>query len=83
MNEGERQVRIVVGPTVHWYLQKSDYYLILHREDGPAIEWTDGRCTWWLHGQIYTFAEWCDRVKLSEEEKTMLLLRLKSSTYAA
>ena len=22
-----------------------------HREDGPAIEWPDGRCEWWINGK--------------------------------
>jgi len=24
---------------------------ILHREDGPAVEWTDGTKFWWLNGE--------------------------------
>ena len=23
----------------------------LHREDGPAVEWPDGMCEWWLNGE--------------------------------
>ena len=25
----------------------------LHREDGPAIEWTDGTKAWWLNGKCH------------------------------
>ena len=26
---------------------------ILHREDGPAVEWNDGRKDWWLNGMCH------------------------------
>ena len=26
---------------------------VLHRTDGPAIEWTDGTKDWWHHGLIH------------------------------
>lgn len=26
----------------------------LHREDGPAVEWSDGYKEWWIHGVEYT-----------------------------
>ena len=26
---------------------------ILHREDGPAIEYTDGSTEWWLNGELH------------------------------
>ncbi len=32
--------------TKRWYLNK-----LLHREDGPAIEYTDGATYWWLNGK--------------------------------
>jgi hypothetical protein len=25
-----------------------------HREDGPAVEWTDGSKQWWIHGEQLT-----------------------------
>lgn len=30
----------------------------LHREDGPAIEYTDGKHSFWLDGQFYTAKNW-------------------------
>lgn len=36
----------------------------LHREDGPAAEWTDGTKAWYLNGQCHRedgpAAEWAD-----------------------
>ena len=26
---------------------------IIHREDGPAIEWSDGSKEWWLNGEFH------------------------------
>jgi len=31
-----------------WYLND-----VLHREDGPAIEWYDGMQSWYLNGKYY------------------------------
>ena len=30
---------------------------LLHRTDGPAIEWADGTKEWWLNGEALTEAE--------------------------
>jgi hypothetical protein len=35
--------------TVRWYLNDK-----LHREDGPAIEWSNGTREWYLHGKRVT-----------------------------
>lgn len=35
-----------------WYLNG-----VLHREDGPAVEWVNGYKSWWLHGQRVTKAK--------------------------
>ncbi len=40
---------------------------ILHREDGPAVEWTNGGKEWWLDGG------WCS-------ERTFLQLTSKEIT---
>jgi len=32
----------------YWYL-----YGLLHREDGPAIEWVDGDKSWYHHGYLH------------------------------
>jgi hypothetical protein len=48
---------------------------ILHRTDGPAIEWTSGYKDWYLCGSCYTFDEWLDRTTgLTDEEKVMFKL---------
>lgn len=33
----------------------------LHREDGPAIIWSNGYTDWWYNGTplSYTFRKWC------------------------
>ena len=31
---------------------------LLHRDDGPAIEWADGNKEWWLNGKEYTKEEY-------------------------
>ena len=48
----EYTVRVYAGGSKFWYL--NDEY---HREDGPAIEDSDGSKEWWLNG-----------VEVSEEE---------------
>ena len=35
---------------------------ILHREDGPAIEWADGNKTWYLNGQFLIEKEFNTRM---------------------
>ena len=32
-----------------WYNSKDQF----HREDGPAIEYTNGNKSWWLNGQLH------------------------------
>ena len=34
--------------STNWYLNKK-----LHREDGPAVEYTDGHKSWWLSGRLH------------------------------
>jgi len=34
--------------TKRWYLND-----VLHRVDGPAIEWWNGDCVWYLHGNLH------------------------------
>jgi hypothetical protein len=34
--------------TRYWYRNG-----LLHREDGPAVEWADGSREWWLHGELH------------------------------
>ena len=45
--------------STHYYIKgsanKSAWYQhgILHREDGPAIEYTDGKKSWWQYGKLH------------------------------
>jgi hypothetical protein len=47
----EYTVRVSADKT-KWYLNGQ-----LHREDGPAVEYTDGDKSWFLNGQRVTEAE--------------------------
>lgn len=47
---------------------------MLHREDGPALEWYDGKSEWYLNGDRYSFDDWCKILKISDEDKTLLKL---------
>lgn len=48
---------------------------VLHCEDGPAIKYNDGGCWWFIDGTEYTFDEWCEKLNLSDEDKTVLYLK--------
>ena len=41
---------LIIDPdgTKFWYLNRK-----LHREDGPAIEYSDGSIEWWLNGKLH------------------------------
>jgi len=39
---------ILPGPMKRWELDGK-----LHREDGPAIEWSNGDKQWWLNGKCH------------------------------
>jgi len=41
-------VKIDEHGTKHWYIDGK-----LHREDGPAIECTNGASVWWIHGELH------------------------------
>jgi hypothetical protein len=41
-----------------WYLNNK-----LHREDGPAVEYTDGTKLWYFHGVKLSETEWRKRVQ--------------------
>jgi hypothetical protein len=34
---------------------------IFHREDGPAVEWSDGEKCWWLNGENLSEEEFLKR----------------------
>jgi hypothetical protein len=60
-----------------WYKEGTD---ILHRTEGPAVEWSDGSKEWWLYGKLHRtdgpaieysngFTEWyLNGIQLTEEE---------------
>lgn len=41
----------VAPAATSWY--KDSKMRILHREDGPAVEWSDGSRQWYLDGQLH------------------------------
>ena len=43
------------------YFYKNIEMKILHREDGPAVEWWDGRKSWYLNGEKLTEQEFLKR----------------------
>jgi hypothetical protein len=42
------QVRVYPNGTKEWYLNGK-----LHREDGPAVEYSDGTKYWYLNGKLH------------------------------
>lgn len=49
---------------------------MLHREDGPAVEWEDGNKAWWINGNKLTEEEFNERTNpkkaIIEEIKVLL-----------
>jgi len=46
------EVRVYPRGSKHWYLNGKQ-----HREDGPAVEYSDGDKSWWLDDKCYTESE--------------------------
>ena len=46
------EVRVYDNGTKYWYLNGK-----LHREDGPAIEWSSGNKAWYLNGKLLSEQE--------------------------
>jgi hypothetical protein len=46
-----------------------------HRTDGPAYEGANGDKEWWVDDQPLTFTEWVDRVAVTEQERTLLMIK--------
>ena len=44
----EYTVKVYDTGDKHWYLNG-----LLHREDGPAVEWPDGTKSWYLNGKLH------------------------------
>ncbi len=48
------------------------YWGVLHRVDGPAIEWASGSKEWWLNGKLYLYRQSHRRaVKKKLKNKTL------------
>jgi hypothetical protein len=48
---------------------------IMHRTDGPAIEWDDGRKSWYLYGKSLSLDGWLDQnPDMTDEGKVMCKL---------
>ena len=58
------------GEILSWYEDGK-----LHRTDGPAIEWSDGDCSWFLDNVSMTFEAWCEKLHLTKEEITLIKLK--------
>lgn len=49
---------------------------MLHRTDGPAIEFQNGYQEWWLNGSWLSFEHWLDKnPEMTDEEKVMYKLQ--------
>jgi hypothetical protein len=58
----------------------SVFYMLgggFHREDGPAVTFSDGTKCWYLHGQIYFFNQYLKELKKTKSAKEILMLSLK------
>jgi hypothetical protein len=48
----------------------------IHRTDGPAAEFSNGKVAWYLNGDNLSFDEWLDKnTALTDEEKVMMKLK--------
>jgi hypothetical protein len=52
------------------FYHKDKEMIILHREDGPAIEYAGGRKEWWLDDKLVSEAE---HKRLTRKEPTILI----------
>lgn len=65
---------ILWDKTRQYYMRNPENYLVLHRDDGPAIEMASGETRWYFRGNLYSFDEWLDLLPKTDEEKVMLKL---------
>jgi hypothetical protein len=57
--------------TTSWFANN-----MLHRTDGPAIEFQNGYQEWWLNGSWLSFEHWLDKnPEMTDEEKVMYKLQ--------
>jgi hypothetical protein len=62
MSYKEYTVKVYDNGTKHWSLNGN-----LHREDGPAVEYTDGTKFWFLNGKEYTKEEFLKKTSKVKE----------------
>lgn len=60
--------------TKFWRL--NDDYHNYHREDGPAIEYPDGRKYWYLNGKKVSWKEVFRQAKTAEQQVRVLIYAL-------
>jgi hypothetical protein len=66
---------VVLVPTINAQINTKRYYKkgSLHREDGPAVEFTDGHKEWWYEGNfIYMAGCAFYTPNIKEEERYMI-----------
>jgi hypothetical protein len=56
---------------ITWYNEAGKY----HREDGPAVLYSEGVVGWNIHGLPMTFRKWLTKSTASDEHKMLLRLR--------
>ena len=52
----------------YWELSNKKF----HREDGPAIVWNTGLCSWWLNGHYYFSKEQYFEASTKENQEKLL-----------
>ena len=52
MSQPEIEMKVDFDGTKYWSLNDK-----FHREDGPAIEYTDGEKEWWFNGKEVTWQQ--------------------------
>jgi len=48
---------------------------LYHREDGPALKYSNETFNWFLNGIKYSFEEFIEKTPISDEEKVFLRLK--------
>ena len=63
-----------------WFYELDGYFhkkRTFHREDGPAMEFTNGEKYWYLHDKQYTLEEYVAQMNCSDSEKVEFYLKWK------
>lgn len=64
---------------IFWVGKHSDGTEVYHRVDGPAIQWCDGKNSFYFDGSLLSFDSWCFFADVYGEDKLMLKLKYKIS----